>query len=334
MRKPLLLWLYGTAFLVLCMVALGGITRLEGAGLSMVTWKPLRGMLPPLTLGDWQALFKAYKTSPEFEKINFMFTLEDFKSIFWLEFLHRLLGRFVGLFFFVPLLFFWVKGALTPLLKRRALLCLLLGALQGLMGWWMVKSGLKDNPHVSPYRLAAHLGLALLLYGTLLWTAFSLHCSSAKPDAKTHRGLCRAVLLLCCTIFYGALVAGLKAGLLYNSFPLMGGHLLPGEAWSMTPLYKNIFENPVLVQFIHRWLATATALFILWTTLRHKTPLSSWIQILVALQFLLGVLTLLYCVPTLWAVCHQVTAALLLGVLLRALFQSGKRYDKKYLSSF
>lgn len=332
-QKLIPLWLYGTCLLILCMIALGGVTRLEGAGLSMVDWRPVTGWLPPLTPKAWAGTFALYQTSPEFNHVNFMFTLQDFKTIFWLEYLHRLLGRLVGLVFLLPGLWFWIRGHLSSRLKKRFLSMLFLGGLQGVMGWYMVKSGLVDQPHVSPYRLAVHLFLALILYGWVFWTALSYSLNphsltSLKTPSFVHSLFLWLLILLALTIFYGALVAGLKAGLLYNTFPLMGGHFVPEDWGTHTPWIKDLFENPATVQFIHRWLACSTALLIMAAcevAMRcknhylEKKPLI-WAlrgtQGAVLLQVCLGVATLMHHVPTLLATLHQLGVVLVLSGML------------------
>jgi len=250
-----------------------------------------------------------------------MFTLADFKTIFWLEYLHRLLGRLMGLVFFVPGALFWIRGWLTPQLKRRFVGMLLLGASQGLMGWYMVKSGLVDMPHVSPYRLAAHLFLALILYSWILWTALSLSCPKKSTDSFVRSMFLWLLVPLTLTIFYGALVAGLKAGLIYNTFPLMNSALVPEDAWAMAPWYKNLFENPAMVQFIHRWLACGTAAVIFGACIYakqkagHNRPLTRALtatQGAILVQVGLGIATLLTHVPTTLATLHQLGAV---GVL-------------------
>jgi cytochrome c oxidase assembly protein subunit 15 len=320
LKRPLVFWLYGNACLILGMIVLGGITRLEGAGLSIVQWKPLTGILPPLSNQDWEALFTLYKTSPEFQKVNFMITLQDFKPIFWLEYCHRLLGRLVGLTFLIPGCYFWMKGWFPPSLKKNFIGMGIVGGAQGLMGWYMVKSGLVDQPHVSHYRLAAHLLLAFFLYGWMLWTAFSVQNLKQHNYPNMRRTFQLLLLPLTLTILYGAFVAGLKAGLIYNTFPLMDGALLPNDAYALNPFYRNFFENPAMVQFIHRWLACGTG-GLMWGVTFYflskakEKPLRSALRILqgaVLLQIILGILTLLGNVPTFVATLHQIGAA---GVL-------------------
>ena len=253
--------------MILGMVVLGGITRLTGSGLSIVEWKPLVGILPPLSASDWLIEFSKYQQSPEFLKVNFDMTLGDFKSIFWLEYLHRLWGRVLGLLLLIPTLFILIKRQHLNLWPYLALLWIL-GLGQALMGWLMVKSGLYHDPHVSPYRLAVHLLLSFTLFGISLWMTLKLFQPSLQLhrqgfSEKAYKKLTRlcllAIVCVLLTAFMGALVAGLKAGLLYNTFPLMGNDFFPPELLTHSPWWKDFFENPVTVQFIHRSLAVITA---------------------------------------------------------------------------
>ena len=232
--RPVIVWLQLTAAMVFAMAVIGAITRLTESGLSMVEWRPLVGTLPPLTEADWQKMFAAYRQTPEFQKLNAWMSLDDFKGIFWWEYVHRLWGRLIGLVFALPLAWFWVRGSLPGWLKPWLLLALLLGALQGAVGWWMVASGLVDDPHVSHWRLAAHLGLAVLVYGLVLALAERLQ---PVVRAETPRWLTRLSVVLASLIFLlilsGALVAGLDAGLVYNTFPTMatGGSPTRSTSW-------------------------------------------------------------------------------------------------------
>ncbi|MDK3161364.1 COX15/CtaA family protein [Kamptonema cortianum] len=270
-------------FMILGMVVLGGLTRLTGAGLSIVEWKPIVGILPPLTANDWLLEFSKYKQSPEFQKINFSMALEDFQSIFWLEYIHRLWGRLLALILLVPTFLMIFKKQYLNLWPYLALLWIF-GLSQGLMGWLMVKSGLAHDPHVSPYRLSAHLLLGFALFGISLWMTLKLYQLplqllrqgySESAYQKLMKLCLGAIMFVLLTAFMGALVAGLKAGLLYNTFPLMGNDLIPPEIFSRDPWWQDAFENPVTVQFFHRLLALITAAFCLgiWTYQRkHLIP--------------------------------------------------------------
>jgi len=321
-------WLLMCCALVFAMVVLGGVTRLTGSGLSMVHWKPVSGVLPPLNQAAWEREFEHYKSSPEYAHVNSGMSLDAFKGIFWFEYAHRLLGRLVGVVFLIPFLFFLLRRRIEAFLVPRLAAMFVLGGLQGLLGWYMVKSGLVDNPHVSQYRLAAHLGLAVLIYVLMLWTALGvLHGGNGpRPRARSKLAWLAPVLALVVfiTMMSGAFVAGLKAGFMYNTFPLMAGKLVPDGMWSVTPVYLNFFENVTTVQFNHRVLATGTflAVIALWLTARRWQPTRSqrrWLDaVLLAavLQVGLGISTLLLRVPIALAALHQAGAMLLLSVAL------------------
>lgn len=317
-------WLYSVAFMVFAMVILGGVTRLTHSGLSMVEWRPITGWLPPMNELLWEEVFAKYREFPEYKERNAGMTLTEFKSIFWLEFLHRLWGRIIGLVFFIPFVFFlarrWVNGHLT----FHLIVLFVLGGLQGALGWFMVKSGLVDQPDVSQYRLAAHLCLALLIFGYLIWVGLSVQTqpqvSFVSPMArKASLGL---VLLIFVTAFSGALVAGLDAGFTYNTFPLMDGELIPTGLLDMTPWYLNFFESILTVQFDHRVLATATFVCVIamwgWAV---KNDLSGYqrravnsLLVMVVVQVALGITTLVLVVPVLAGALHQAGAVVLLGL--------------------
>jgi len=261
-RQTIGLWLLGLAGMVFVMVCLGGLTRLTGSGLSMVEWQPL-SFLPPLSDPAWQAMFAKYQTSPQYRLLNSGMSLADFKGIFWLEYVHRLWGRLIGFAFLVPFLVFLSKGWIQRTDLPRLLLLFILGGLQGVLGWLMVASGLAVRPEVSHYRLVAHLLAALVIYGALLWSALDFlraragRVNDAALD-RLHRPLLGLFWLVCLTIPAGGLVAGLHAGLVYNSFPLMNGAWWPSEVLDMVPAWLNVFENHALVQFDHRLLAEIT----------------------------------------------------------------------------
>ena len=311
-------WLFVCAAMVAAMVVLGGATRLTESGLSIVHWKPFTGILPPLGEADWQRLFDAYRDSPEFRRVNFWMSLADFKTIFWLEYLHRLWGRLIGVVFLLPFLWFWVRGRLTGPMVWRLGGIFLLGGLQGLLGWYMVRSGLVDRPEVSQYRLAAHLCLALLIYALLLW--YALRYRLPRPAATgPYSGF--AVVLLGwtgITVFWGALVAGLDAGLAYNTFPLMDGALIPEGAFSLTPWWINPFENTAAVQLIHRMLGiglVVLAFALAWRVRSAAMPIrraGMAVAGMALLQMGLGIATLLTAVALPLGIAHQAGA---LGVL-------------------
>lgn len=304
--------------MVLVMVVLGGLTRLTHSGLSMVEWQPL-SVLPPMNEADWEATFAKYRLSPEFRLVNSDMTLSGFKGIFWLEYIHRLWGRTIGLVFAFPLAFFFMRKMVDAALARRLIGILFLGGLQGLMGWVMVKSGLVDAPDVSHYRLAAHLMLAFLILGALLWTALDLLPRPAATGPASHGGATMLLILVGLTATWGAFVAGLDAGLVYNTFPLMNERLFPSEGLDMSPVLLNFVENHGTVQFTHRVLAIATVALAsgLWLAERRSgrvgaaltaTALWAWVQAS------LGVGTLLMQVPVALASIHQAGAVILFAL--------------------
>ena len=330
-RRAVACWLLALAGLVLAMVVLGGITRLNHAGLSIVDWRPLVGVLPPFGEDAWQALFAGYKRFPEYQEINRGMTLGAFKEIFWLEYAHRLLGRIVGIAFALPFVWFLVRRAFGRPLALKVLAIGVLGGLQGLLGWYMVKSGLVDRPDVSPYRLAAHLGLAVAIYGCLIWIALGLLMGSAIESvrrASRWRGaLWGATGLVFLTILSGAFVAGNDAGLAYNTFPLMADAIVPPDIFLIEPLWRNFFENVPLVQLDHRLLAMLTALVVIliWVAaLRWLGPAPARAVLhaaaaAVLVQFVLGIATLLTFVPVPLGAAHQAGAMVVLTAILAAL---------------
>ena len=323
-------WLLICLLLIFLMVVLGGVTRLTGSGLSMVNWHPIHGSIPPLTSDEWDEEFSFYQQSPEYKKINRDMNVHDFKSIFWFEYSHRLLGRVIGLVFFVPFVYFWWRKKIKPGLTPKLLTMFVLGGFQGLLGWYMVKSGLVNNPHVSQYRLTAHLVSAILIYGFILWTWLDLRYpkkSQALQDSQLNRWCQVSLGLLCLvllTIVSGGFVAGLKAGLIFNTFPLMGGHWIPEGILAISPWYMNFFENKVTVQFGHRVLAIATAaLLFVWYIKgrglfdnKRLTSSFKWIGMMVIIQVTLGLSTLLFQVPVPIAAMHQAGALLLFSAML------------------
>ena len=249
-------WLGGTCFLLWLMILLGGATRLTHSGLSIVEWQPLTGIIPPLTETDWHQLFQSYQQFPEYQQLTPHPLLSDFKFIFWMEYTHRLLGRFIGIFFLIPLILYW--RSLSSRFKKGGCIVLALGLFQGFIGWYMVKSGLVKDPLVSPYRLTLHLGLAFVLYGMVLWMLFEA-LAAPKVSPKTKRWPYILVFgLQVLTMLYGGLVGGHKAGMIYNTFPLMEGQWLPQEWSYYQPFWINFFKNPAMVQWLHRTLAVVS----------------------------------------------------------------------------
>lgn len=324
-------WLFAICAMLVVMVGLGGATRLTGSGLSIMEWAPLSGVLPPWSDAEWRRLFALYQQIPQYALVNSGFGLGGFKHIFWLEWTHRLWGRLIGLVFAVPLVVFWARGLIRRGLWLRLLAFFVIGGLQGAVGWFMVASGFEaDSTAVSAYRLVMHLLLALALYAAILWTALSV-LRPGGPRVASSRAFRRLITLACClvgvTILAGGFVAGLHAGLIYNTFPLMGDSLAPPEYASMHPFIRNLTENLAAVQFDHRLLATATALVVLATVaVGLAAPLPRRVRLAVAAmgavvvaQYGLGVATLLSAVPPALATAHQVTAVLLLTAGLVAL---------------
>ena len=328
-HKPIGIWLLICCLAIYAMVVLGGVTRLTGSGLSMVEWHPVMGILPPLSHEQWEETFTLYQQSPEFQKINKGMDLEGFQGIFWLEYLHRILGRLIGVIFLIPLLYFIVRRRIDKPLVPKLAAMFVLGGLQGLMGWYMVKSGLVQDPHVSQYRLTAHLGLAFVIYAYLFWVALDLLSpvtrSSPGDAARGFRRLAWTVTgLVLFTVLSGGFVAGLKAGLAYNTFPLMGGRLIPEGLFTLAPAWTNFFDNVTTVQFDHRLLATLLFLLIpvLWllgrrTALSRNTHIGLHLLVLgLFIQIALGISTLLLFVPVPLAAAHQGGALALFTVAL------------------
>ena len=314
--KPIAIWLFIMALLVAMMVVIGGVTRLTGSGLSMVEWRPLIGTLPPLSQAEWLRVFTLYQASPEYNEINFGMSLAEFKTIFFWEYFHRLWGRLLGLAFGLPLLYFAMRKMIPDGYRTPLLVLLVLGGLQGVIGWWMVKSGLVADPTVSQYRLATHLSMALFIYGLLLWTGFNLaYGKAARPSGH----LMGVVGIVSATIIAGAFVAGMDAGLLYNEYPLMGEGLVPveyGEEGLSDP-----FDNPASAQFHHRWIAVLAVIGVLsiWRRAHRQRALAkrgALVGAIVLGQFTLGIITLLNGVPVWMGAAHQLGAVLLLGATL------------------
>lgn len=318
-------WLTLCAILIFAMVILGGVTRLTGSGLSMVNWHPIHGSIPPMSDLEWQEEFDNYKQSPEYIKINKHMNVDDFKGIFYFEYSHRMLGRLIGLVFFFPFIIFLLLKRIKKPEIPKYLLMLILGGFQGLLGWYMVKSGLVNNPHVSQYRLTAHLMSAIVIYIFILWTILSLKNTypfvprtySKFKNIRTWAYVTSALIII--TVSSGGFVAGLKAGLIFNTFPKMGEFWIPPGIMSISPFYMNFFENLVTVQFDHRLLAitTASLVFIYWIKSqlvgfkRCTLITSNWLAAAVGLQVFLGINTLLNGVPVILGALHQAGALLL-----------------------
>jgi heme a synthase len=320
---PIRWWLMAVAALIAIMVLVGGATRLTESGLSIVEWKPVTGTLPPLTEAEWAAAFEGYKAIPQYRELNAGMSLAEFKTIFWWEWSHRLLGRVIGVVYLLPFLWFLWRGVLNAELKRRLWLIFGLGALQGVVGWWMVASGLSQRVEVSQYRLATHLVLALVIFAAIVWT---LRRMSGRPQIVVPSRLkITSVLLLALTflqIYFGALVAGLRAGRVYNTWPEIDGALIPSTArlFFEQPWWRNLFDNTLTVQFEHRMTAYALLALALLHAIdavrsRAGTAVMSgawWLVAAVILQAVLGILTLLNQVPIDLALAHQAVAIVVL----------------------
>ncbi len=325
-NKSVVYWLLTGCLLIFIMVLVGGITRLTHSGLSITTYKLIEGTLPPMNEVEWQAAFDHYKQYPEYQKINNHFTLEDFKDIYFWEWLHRFIGRMIGLVFILPFFYFLVKKQLSKPTIKKAIILLGLGAFQGFLGWYMVKSGMIDRPDVSHYRLAMHLITAFITFSYTLWVILDICFYTKNPIPKKLQNLITITyFIVLVQIIWGAFVAGLDAGLIHNFWPLMSeGKLIhPTVFIEQEPVWKNFIEGKSGVQFIHRYIAYVVAglIFYIWFTAKkltlsklQKTGVNA-LLLIVCIQFLLGVFTLLYQVPVALGVLHQVGAFLLLAVM-------------------
>lgn len=329
-HHPIAVWLLVCCALVFAMVVLGGVTRLTGSGLSMVEWEPIVGTVPPVTPTQWQDTYRKYQQTPEYQKKNLGMSLEEFKGIFWFEYAHRLLGRSIGMVFLLPFLFFLMNGWIEKPMVPKLITLFLLGGLQGALGWYMVASGLIDNPHVSQYRLTAHLAAAFLIYAYMFWVALGLLYPrrEAGVELRPLRRFAHLVAgLIALTVLSGGFVAGLKAGFAYNTFPLMDGHWIPPAYGLLQPAWKNIFENIPAVQFNHRLLALSSLalVIILWLRSRayvlpSRARLGFNLLLAMALvQVTLGISTLLLLVPIPLASAHQAGALVLFTLTLYTL---------------
>ncbi|MCB1683158.1 MAG: COX15/CtaA family protein [Pseudomonadales bacterium] len=331
-RRLLALWLLLCCTTVFAMVVLGGVTRLTGSGLSMVEWEPIIGVLPPLSEAQWEEAFAQYREYPEYRLKNAGMDLQGFQSIFWLEYWHRVLGRLIGVIFAVPFVIFLLRGMIDrPLIPKLAGL-FVLGGLQGLMGWYMVKSGLVDDPHVSQYRLTAHLLLAFLIFAGMFWVALDLLRGGPAEQHSRHSGTGTVLWLtgfVLLTIASGGFVAGLKAGFTFNTFPLMNGQWIPDGIALLEPGWRNLFENITTVQFNHRVLAVSLGLALIGYSVKllRGHPLTQvrtavWLLLIaVVVQLTLGISTLLLVVPIPLAAAHQGGAVLLFAAILNLAHQ-------------
>lgn len=323
-RRAIRIWLGCVVVALFALVLVGGATRLTNSGLSITEWKPIHGVIPPLSVQEWQEEFKLYQQIPQYEIMNKGMTLEGFKSIYWWEWAHRFLARSIGMIFALPLLFFWLTGRVEKQLRPKLLMILALGGLQGFVGWWMVSSGLVARTEVSQYRLATHLVLACLIFSSSVWVMSGLGTrppeALPRPSSRRVAGLLVGLVLF--QIYLGALVAGLRAGLSYNTWPLMDGALVPSDLFLLHPTWLNFFENVKTVQFVHRlgaYTVFLVALYHMVTSLSaaprtqhaRRSVLLFW---LVTCQAAIGIITLVSHVDFHAALTHQGVALIVLGV--------------------
>jgi cytochrome c oxidase assembly protein subunit 15 len=338
------IWLFAVAALCFGIAVVGAITRLTESGLSMVEWKPLIQDIPPLSAAAWQHVFDLYQQSPQWREVTHGMSLGEFKGIFWWEWAHRLIAQLIGVVFAAPFLWFFATRKLPRRLVPYLIGLFVLGGLQGLLGWAMVASGLVDRPSVSHYRLAAHLSMDLTIYSLTLWTAFyvtrprmtALVPATLRPVLRRHAMIGLGILAI--TMVWGAFTAGLRAGLVYNTFPLMGGGIAPPDLLGMQPWWSNFTENPGSVQFVHRLLAMTTGLTLLGLALRLRAvsiapelrKMATAMFACVAVQIGLGIETVLNQVPVWLGAIHQANAILLLGIVVRVLFLLRAPYTPQF----
>ncbi len=318
-------WLLGCAAVVYLMIVVGGVTRLTQSGLSMVEWEPIRGIIPPLNHEQWMEEFNKYRQSPEYLKVNAGMSLEAFKRIFYWEYGHRVLGRVIGMIYFIPLLFFILKGMVPRAWYGRLFGLFVLGGLQGLMGWYMVKSGLVDVPRVSQYRLTAHLSLALVIFACMVWFGLDFLRGERRHQQASSMYLTATAVVIFVVFMImmsGGFVAGTKAGYIMNTFPKMAGQWVPSGMLNIEPVWRNVFENPVTIQFIHRCLAFVVLAVVIWAFIKSRSQTFNtqfhWVKVVVICQILLGISALVMRVPVWLGAMHQAGAVALLTAALFA----------------
>lgn len=322
-RRAVRIWLGFVLLALFCLVLVGGATRLTNSGLSITEWKPIHGVIPPLNAAEWEEEFKLYQRIPEFQQLNSDMTVDQFKSIFWWEWAHRLIARGIGVIFALPLVFFWVTGRIERRLRWPLAGILALGGLQGFIGWWMVSSGLAVRTDVSQYRLATHLVMACLIFASCMWImrGLSPHSDDPAPTKNSHRWAAAIAIFSLFQIYLGALVAGLDAGFTYNTWPLMDGAVVPGDLFIQQPFWINLFENPKTVQFIHRFGAyTLFAIALINMVIALRAAASTTharravvLFVLITIQAAIGITTLLLEVPLHWGLLHQAGALVVFG---------------------
>ena len=332
-KNSIMLWLITLTIMVFLIIIIGGLTRLTDSGLSMVDWQPILGTIPPLNNNQWQEVFNDYKLTPEFLYVNKNMTLDEFKYIFWWEWFHRFFARLIGLVFIIPFIYFLIKKNLNSFFYKRFSIIFSLGLFQALVGWWMVKSGLSDDPFVSPYRLTFHLTNAVIIYALLLWTSVEYyHLKSTNFISIRSKNvlILISIILVFVTILSGGFMAGSHAGQSFNTYPLMNGKIIPDDIYLKDLGFLNIFENTVTINFNHRWIATITFIytFSFFSYLIFKKVINLSNQIIISvlliltLQFLLGIMALLSNVSIYYGSLHQTNSIALLSILLVAYFKS------------
>ena len=332
-KNSIMIWLISLTVMVFLIIIIGGLTRLTDSGLSMVDWQPILGTIPPLNNNQWLDVFNDYKLSPEYLYVNKNMTLDEFKYIFWWEWFHRFFARLIGLVFIIPFIYFLFKKNLNSFFYKRFSIIFSLGLIQAFVGWWMVKSGLVDDPYVSPYRLTFHLTNAVAIYALLLWTSieyYHLKSSSIISFRTKDTLIFISIILVFITILSGGFMAGSNAGQSFNTFPLMNGKIIPEDIYFEDLGILNIFENTVTINFIHRWIATITFIytfsFFIYSIFSKFIDISNRIiysvLIILSLQFILGIMTLLSNVAIHYGSLHQTNSIALLSILLIAYFKS------------
>ena len=332
-KNSIMLWLITLTIMVFLIIIIGGLTRLTDSGLSMVDWQPILGTIPPLNNNQWQEVFNDYKLTPEFLYVNKNMTLDEFKYIFWWEWFHRFFARLIGLVFIIPFIYFLIKKNLNSFFYKRFSIIFSLGLFQALVGWWMVKSGLSDDPFVSPYRLTFHLTNAVIIYALLLWTSveyFHLKSTNFLSIRSKNVLILISIILVFITILSGGFMAGSHAGQSFNTYPLMNGKIIPDDIYLEDLGFLNMFENTVTINFNHRWIATITFIytFSFFSYLIFKKVINLSNQIIISvlliltLQFLLGIMALLSNVSIYYGSLHQTNSIALLSILLVAYFKS------------
>jgi heme a synthase len=332
-RRQVAIWLFICSAMVFATLIVGGVTRLTHSGLSIVEWQPIVGTIPPLNTAEWETTFDKYKLTPEYQQVNSKMSLDEFKVIFYWEYWHRNLGRLIGLAFFFPFLYFWLRGALDRPLTLKLVGIFVMGGMQGAMGWYMVKSGLVDDPRVSQFRLTAHLSLAFLIFIAQMWVALGLlKIRSTEGFSAPMRSVQKFGFALVCLLGYmivtGGFVAGIRAGKAYNTFPLMNGSFIPPEIFDIDPWYLNFFNNMATVQFDHRLGAWLFAFLAPWFWFRLRASLiasevspsarlaSNVLLLVLTVQIVLGILTVLHAVPVALGASHQAGSMVVMAVLL------------------